>query len=66
MAERNKVIMAVDIIGNQREIVAFLRDVTGSPAMKEDVTPDGFEGLSRILELVNEGLMQASNLLQAH
>ena len=65
MAERNKVIMAVDIIGSQREIVAFLRDVTGSPSIKEEVTRDGFEGLSRILGQVNEGLMQASNLLQA-
>lgn len=57
--------MAMDIIGDQSEIVAFLRDVTGSPAMKDEVTPAGFEGLSRILGQVNEGLMQASKLLQA-
>lgn len=62
MAERNKVIMAADIIGNQREIVIFLRDVAGAT---EDITPEGFEGLSQILEHVNEGLMQAFNLLQA-
>lgn len=65
MAELNKVTRAVDIIGNQREIVAFLRDVIGSPAIKDEVTPDGFEGLSRILGQVNDDLMQASKLLQA-
>ena len=65
MAELNKVTMAVDIIGSQREIVAFLRDVTGSSSIKEEVTPAGFEGLARILDQVNEGLMQASNLLQS-
>lgn len=66
MAERNKATMAVDIIGNQREIVAFLRDVTGSRSLYEEVSPAGFEGLSRILDHVDQELLQATTLIQSH
>ncbi|MGD9948644.1 MAG: hypothetical protein AB7U29_09220 [Desulfobulbus sp.] len=65
MAEQDKGVTALDIIGNSRDVIAFLRDVTGMCSQQDHLTPDGFEGLSRILAQVNEELLQASNLLQA-
>lgn len=66
MAERSKEIEALDIIGNSREVVAFLRDVAGCPLMQKEMSRDGFEGLSRVLEHVNLELLQAVDLLQTH
>ena len=53
-----------DIIGNSREVVAFLRDVTGARGIREELTGDGLEGFSRILDWVNEELAQAIDLLE--
>ncbi|MDD2467378.1 MAG: hypothetical protein PHI97_25620 [Desulfobulbus sp.] len=65
MDERDKGIMALDIIGNSRDVIAFIRDVASCPSIREELKPDGFEGLTRILDQVKDELLQASNLLQA-
>lgn len=64
MDERSKVIEALDIIGSSREVVVFLRDVGGCHSIREEISPVGFEGLSRILEHVNIELIRAVDLLQ--
>jgi hypothetical protein len=65
MDERDNSVTALDIIGDSRDVIAFLRDVASMCSMQDQLTPDGFEGLSRILRQVNEDLIQASNLLEA-
>lgn len=66
MGDRANVVKSTDIIVNSREMVAFLRDVAGSISMEKGISPDGFEGLARILKHVEEELLQAIDLLQAH
>lgn len=62
-AMQKNVIQSRDIIHNSREVVSFLRDVTGIRGMHEDLSGEGMEGLSRILGWVNEELVQAVDLL---
>jgi len=63
-AMQRNVIRSRDIIGNTREVVAFLRDVAGAHGIGEDMSVEGQEGLSRILGWVNEELAQAVDLLE--
>ncbi len=53
-----------DIIGNSREVLAFLRDVAGAHGINEEMSVEGQEGLARILGWVNEELGQAIDLLE--
>ncbi|WP_448874405.1 hypothetical protein [Desulfobulbus propionicus] len=63
-AMQRNVIRSRDIIGSTREVVAFLRDVAGARGIREELTGEGLEGLSRILGWVNEELAQAVDLLE--